>query len=263
MPRVVELLLPTLRGHRARPSTKTASWVLICIRRRQPRRGNDAGSHGMVALALGRRMRSCACLQYAGERMLSRGVRVGMALLKRPGPGPRRAVGALIILVASASLASCSFGKETTKPPSAPEDRQPGSSAHLFRCDHTAPSRVLPKWAARAGFSGPAPRAPYILGSNGRIAAVLFGQPFTVPPRTGHNNKILWVARRPPKPVTPLRIDARLSSDGTLVTREVPGGPGPSVVDLPAVGCWHLTLRWSHQWDSMNLRYRARPMVNK
>lgn len=207
-------------------------------------------------------MDSRACLERARAPMLTRVVRVVVAPLKRPAPRRRLAVGALVILVASISIASCSSGKGMT-PQSPPKDQQPGSSTYVFRCVGRAPSRVLPKWVARAGFSGTAPRAPFILGANGRIAAVLFGQPFTVPPREGHNNKILWVARRSPNPATPLRIEARLAGDGTLVAREVPGGPGPSVVDLPAAGCWHLTLQWSDLRDSINLRYRMAPTTNR
>jgi hypothetical protein len=51
-----------------------------------------------------------------------------------------------------------------------------------------------------------------------------------------------------------LRISAR-SADGTqTLSREVAGGPGPSIVDLPA-GCWHLTLTWSGHTDALDLRY--------
>jgi hypothetical protein len=31
---------------------------------------------------------------------------------------------------------------------------------------------------------------------------------------------------------------------GKPVMRQVTGGPGPSIVDLPAAGCWRLTLTW-------------------
>ena len=39
------------------------------------------------------------------------------------------------------------------------------------------------------------------------------------------------------------------------VAIEVPAGPGPSIVDLPAPGCWHLDLRWPGGADSVSLRY--------
>ena len=44
---------------------------------------------------------------------------------------------------------------------------------------------------------------------------------------------------------------------GVPVARTVLGGPGPSVVDLPAVGCWRLTLDWGDQMDSLDLEYIA------
>ena len=128
---------------------------------------------------------------------------------------------------------------------------------------HTAPAApaacaaevapaVLPEWARR-GFSEPEPTVPYVLGDGGHIAAILFG-PLTSPPEPGRNNKILWVAREPPSPA-PLLITARRSPDDPPVVREVPGGPGPSAVDLPAPGCWTLDLRWGDRSDTVRLNY--------
>jgi hypothetical protein len=37
--------------------------------------------------------------------------------------------------------------------------------------------------------------------------------------------------------------------------RVVPGGPGPSIVNLPQAGCWRLTLAWSGQTDTLDLAY--------
>ena len=60
---------------------------------------------------------------------------------------------------------------------------------------------------------------------------------------------------------TRFRISAQLMSGatpiGAPVTRRLTGGPGPSIVDLPAPGCWRLTLRWSRSVDSLDLRYAA------
>jgi hypothetical protein len=46
---------------------------------------------------------------------------------------------------------------------------------------------------------------------------------------------------------------------GTPVSRTVTGGPGPSIIDLPASGCWRLMLRWSGRVDSLDLDYAANP----
>lgn len=116
---------------------------------------------------------------------------------------------------------------------------------------------VLPVWA-RAGFSDARPRVPYELGASGRIAAIPFGA-LNSPPSASHTNKILWVSHVSPRSGTSLRILAQrmtgTRTDGMPVTRVVSGGPGPSIIDLPAAGCWRLILRWSGWTDQLDLRY--------
>jgi hypothetical protein len=130
-------------------------------------------------------------------------------------------------------------------------------------CAYTVRRDVLPTWA-RAGFSDPSPSGiPYVTGTKGNILGIIFGYPLTAPPpTTGRNNKILWTARPaagsgPDSAPGDLRIQARLDGSGQVVTREVPGGPGPSIVDMPRPGCWHLTLTWSNHTDTLDLRYTA------
>jgi hypothetical protein len=114
---------------------------------------------------------------------------------------------------------------------------------------------VLPAWA-RTGFSDPRPRMPHVMGDHGRIVAIIFGDPLLAPTAPDRSNKILWVARRTPQRYTTLRIRA---TQGTrTVTRSVAGGPGPSIVDLPA-GCWHLDLRWANASDTLDLEYATNP----
>jgi hypothetical protein len=89
-----------------------------------------------------------------------------------------------------------------------------------------------------------------------RIVAILFGRVLSAPPAEDVNNKILWVART--RGADPLRIEAVLDRTGRTVHREVTGGPGPSIVDLPEAGCWHLTLDWGpapDRRDTMDLVY--------
>jgi hypothetical protein len=121
--------------------------------------------------------------------------------------------------------------------------------------------RVLPVWA-RGGFSDAKPRMPYVLGRTGRIAAILWAEPLQSPPPRDHNNKILWVSRAALTPDSDLRIGAQRMKGaeriGAPVYRRVMGGPGPSIVDLPAAGCWRLTLRWSRSTDTLDVRYVAR-----
>ena len=124
---------------------------------------------------------------------------------------------------------------------------QPGCAADV------APAQ-LPGWA-RSGFSPPDQPGPSS-SANAAILGVLFGQPFTAPPAPDRGNKILWVTRDP-HPAGPLTISAELGdTTATAVTREIPDGPGPSLVDLPAPGCWHLTLAWPGHTDRVPVAYR-------
>ena len=123
---------------------------------------------------------------------------------------------------------------------------------------------VVPPWA-RAGFSDAKPRMPYALGQAGNIVAILWAahNALVSPPLNDRNNKILWVAR-PPLPVekvTTFYIRAQrmvgTHDVGTPVSRIAPGGPGPSIIDLPAAGCWRLALHWAGRSDSLDVRYAA------
>lgn len=113
---------------------------------------------------------------------------------------------------------------------------------------------VLPEWA-RTGFSEKEPRIAHVIGRQGRLAAIMFG-PLTAPPRKDEGNKILWVSRAPQNAPSDLRLTA--TRDGTTVHRTVPGGPGPSGIDLPEPGCWRVHARWADQQDDLELTYSAR-----
>jgi hypothetical protein len=133
-------------------------------------------------------------------------------------------------------------------------------------CRSAVSDGVLPPWA-RTGFSEPRPRSAHVLGRSGAILAILFAKPLHSPPASGRNNKILWVARRQVG-FADMRIRAQrmqgATSVGTPVARRVPGGPGPSIIDLPAAGCWRFTLTWKTEGatspgktvtDTLDLRY--------
>jgi hypothetical protein len=102
---------------------------------------------------------------------------------------------------------------------------------------------------------------PHALGRSGRIAALIFGDPLLSPPSKRRSNKILWVSRATASPGSNLRISAQRMRGrrrvGQPVRLALQGAPGPSIVDLPAAGCWRLTLRWSGRSDVVDLRYRA------
>ena len=109
---------------------------------------------------------------------------------------------------------------------------------------------VLPEWA-RTGFSEAEPKMPHVLGRGGEIAAILFGDPLSAPPDADRANKVLWVPRETPLTYTRLAITARQGE--RTVTRKV--DLGPSYVDLPAPGCWQLTLAWKGHQDALALNY--------
>jgi hypothetical protein len=136
-----------------------------------------------------------------------------------------------------------------------------GSSTGAPACHSVVHRGVLPAWA-RTGFSDPRPRLPHVVGRSGEIAALVFGYPLRSPPAKDRGNKVLWVSRRAVKPLSDLRIRAQRMEGrrrvGRPVTRVVVGGPGPSGINLPAPGCWRLTLRWSGRSDELDLRYVRR-----
>src|SRR5256885_5325220 len=134
----------------------------------------------------------------------------------------------------------------------------PAQSAAAPSCTKKIPVHLLPPWA-RTGFSDPRPHMPFVLSDKGLVGAIVWGNPLLAPPDPDRSNKILWVSHAPFKPGGgDLRISAQRIVAGKPVgaplSRSVTGGPGPSLVDLPA-GCWHLSLSWWGQTDTMDLRY--------
>ena len=152
-------------------------------------------------------------------------------------------LGALGALAACAAVSAAPAGAATQAP---------------AVCAPSVQNGVLPPWA-RGGFSGTRPKIAHITGASGSIMAILFAQPLEAPPAKTHNNKILWVPREDINTYTNLRISAQ-RMDGTRnlgkpVTRVVGGGPGPSIIDLPAAGCWRFDLKWAGHRDTLDLRY--------
>jgi hypothetical protein len=139
---------------------------------------------------------------------------------------------------------------------------RPGSTAGtaMRACRSTLHVGVLPAWA-RSGFRAARPRTEFAVGRRDQIGAILFSTKdyLDSPPAVDHNNKILWVSRLRSRSGGTLRIEAQLMRGarriGAPVKRTVPGGPGPSIINLPAAGCWRLTLRWSSWSDELDLNY--------
>jgi hypothetical protein len=147
----------------------------------------------------------------------------------------------------------------------APSSR-PDTAANNTSCRSAVDRGVLPPWA-RTGFSEPDPRVAHVLGDRGRIVAILFGQTLYAPPSDQVNNKILWVtapsnASADPGASADLVIDAVLAGTDETTQQVVAGGAGPSIIDLPAAGCWHLDLSWGtrdQDHDTLDLEYIRPP----
>lgn len=163
--------------------------------------------------------------------------------------------------LALSCAAACSGGVQPTAT-ATPAVSSAAAAASELPCQGSVTTGALPTWA-RAGFSPPDQAVPHVLGSRGEIVGVIFGQRLVAPPATNGGNKLLWVAR-PNETAhsgdslgTELAISARLNGVGTTATASVAGGPGPSLLDLPAAGCWTVTLTWSGRTDSVALPYAA------
>ena len=156
----------------------------------------------------------------------------------------------------AAALALLALAGCTSNPPPAPA----ASPAPSPRSGCASPVRTdaLPEWA-RAGFSDDGSGTPHVYGDQDEILAVLFGAPLLSPPGPDRSNKILWVPKQPIERGGTLKIAATLDGTTVRADREVPGGPGPSGIDLPEPGCWHLTLTWSGRTDTMALTYAPAP----
>jgi hypothetical protein len=166
-----------------------------------------------------------------------------------------RVVLPLVLLVAGCSAeaspqphaASAPAGKVSAQPQAAPAGK-------ASPCGSAVVTDALPTWA-RAGFSDDGSGTPHVFGRSGDILGVMFGAPLKAPPAPDRSNKILWVSRAPLIMGDDLKITAKLDGGDETVEREVLGGPGPSIIDLPKAGCWRLTLRWSGHTDTMDLTY--------
>jgi hypothetical protein len=206
---------------------------------------------------LGQAMRSVAeSVRPPVEDLVRGGVQRGAALRQRRA---RYGV-ALAGGVGVGAAAIVAFGPRLAPGTSTPVPGGSSSSATApLACGRAVETGPLPDWAS-AGFSDPqSGGVPFVIGADGRMAAILFGQPLTAPEDKHRANKILWVSRQESAPLLPLEIDAQLAGSGQTVHRTITGGPGPSYLELPTAGCWHLSLTWDggRQKDTMDLAYVA------
>jgi hypothetical protein len=166
-----------------------------------------------------------------------------------PAVSKRDRLGWVLVAVGLVVLGGCTGHGDRGQPAA----RTAGLSA--TRCDDAVRRAPLPTWA-RGGFTPPDQTTTYVQAAGGDIVGVLFGWPLTAPPSRDRQNKILWLARVG-EGGDPLRITARLASSDVVVRRQVQGGPGPSIIDLPAAGCWRSELTWSGHDDQLWIPYQA------
>jgi hypothetical protein len=167
-----------------------------------------------------------------------------------------RLVAALAAVAVSLAAAACSANPQH-QPRRAQLSAQPPlaqiSPASASGCAGPPPVSPLPVWA-RSGFTPPDIAMPHVTGTAGNIVAILWATPSAMhaPALPNRANKILWVSRVSSGPMT---IRATLAGSTRTATMDLPDGPGPSYVDMPAPGCWTLHLSWGGHTDQLSLRY--------
>jgi hypothetical protein len=179
------------------------------------------------------------------------GRRLGEARRRRRNRTSAALSAGLVALVAVGVAVGPRLGRSGSAVPLPPAVANPSPTGG---CAASLLDTPLPSWA-NAGFSDPAAPTPHTVGVDGNIAAIPFGQ-LTYPEGKDHANKVLWVTKVAAA-ARPLDIVATLESTGQVVRRQVPNGPGPSYVELPRAGCWHLALSWNGglMRDSLDLFY--------
>ena len=169
-----------------------------------------------------------------------------------------------VAIIAATTLTACSPVSHSAPLSHKSGDALPPVSAGPVTVADCLAKRIdgpLPVWA-RGGFRPPRASIGHVMGVRGDIVAILWGGPKTslyAPPQKNQNNKILWVSRLPlsATSLSPLTIRATLNGTHLVASRELPNGPGPSFVNLPAPGCWTLDLSWAGHQDQVDLWYSA------
>ncbi len=144
------------------------------------------------------------------------------------------------VLVVVAVLAGMALSQPRSTGPAGPA--KPSACAPL----QTGP---IPVWV-RAGFTGDS-YPPFATSSSGNVVAIVFGDPLSAPPDPVRSNKVLWVQHY--SQVDPGPVTARLEGTNRVIQMSIPNGP--STVDMPAAGCWHLEWGSGDTHDSINLRW--------
>jgi hypothetical protein len=165
-----------------------------------------------------------------------------------PGGGRR----CLDVFVQSASPAASGTAAPSAIALLSPTPSQPATVDMESSCSFKLTKGDLPVWA-REGFSPPFNATPFVTSKRGDLIGVVFGYPLKSPrvkPNDG-NNKILWVSQ---EHAGQIEVYAQLVGSSQVV--DIGYIPvGPSIIDVPKPGCWHLTLHGLGWTDTIDLVY--------
>lgn len=194
-------------------------------------------------------LRSAATVP-ASEPDLALAERRGRVLRAR-----RRAVNGFVSLVLVASGAAVVAAM--AKPDHHPSTASSAVASAVPTCP--APSRAtddVPSWAASAR---PPKGVPHLLSRERNVIGFLFGYPLRAGHPKNRTNKILFVMREP-RNGRPLNVTGTLagrrSTHTSIKGDSAPGEIYPSVINVPAPGCWQFALRWNGHNATINLAYR-------
>jgi len=182
------------------------------------------------------------------------------------GTKARQAAAAACVAALSLAVVGCESGGNR----SASQRATPTAAAPTSGPPAPAPSTIaggcgstsillgsLPDWATSAGVPGP---SRFVMAHEGNLLGVLFGERLVAPPITnGPSNKILWISREP-RDGSSLTLSLRTVTADSLVTLTQPANssPGeiyPSIVDVPAPGCWGVVAEWAGHRATLELSY--------
>ncbi|GAA4235258.1 hypothetical protein FHR32_006719 [Streptosporangium album] len=98
------------------------------------------------------------------------------------------------------------------------------------------------------------------MGTGGDVVGYLFVRPLHAGKPADASNKILWYVRLPREGKDLVMTGHPKGASGPVVRHRFPAdsSPGeiyPSIVDVPAPGCWTFDLAWGEHRDTVDLKY--------
>jgi len=137
-------------------------------------------------------------------------------------------------------------------PPSSSPVTGPAGCGSIYPAGSARPAWVQ---SAGSGLDG----LTWVLSSEQNMVGMLFGAPLRAGSRDdGRSNKILWISREP-RNGSALKITGTTDKGDSMSALQAadasPGEIYPSIVNVPAPGCWHLNLAWGRNTATVDLYY--------